>query len=144
MSSEFELQMPNAFESIDSKKQVLCEGPVETVQASRAELLEKLHSRLKTCSGKKTSRHSNERFPVNGGTMPEKIFEKLINDFTDGILKRNPGEDRAKVEQTIREIIRKINETFKKTDLKKLMSNPKKLSTLISEMAKDINPSFLL
>lgn len=114
----------------------------ENVPLTRSELLKKLHSRLKTCTGKKSNRDSQERLPVYGGTMPENIFEKLVSEFTEGILRRKPAEDRASIEKTIREVIRKINKTFKRTDLKKLMKNPNKLATLINEMATELNPSF--
>jgi len=101
--------------------------------------LKKLQSRLKTCTGKKSTRDLQERLPVYGGTMPENIFEKLVSEFTEGILRRKPAEDRASIEKIIREVIRKINRTFKKTDLKKLMKNPNKLPSLITEMENKLN-----
>ena len=158
MTSGFELQMPSAFSQINLNKPIETDResklsePVnsqtpqlctpENVPLTRSELLKKLHSRLKTCSGKKSNRDSQERLPVYGGTMPENIFEKLVSEFTDGILRRKPAEDRASIEKTIREVIRKINKTFKRTDLKKLMKNPNKLASLITEMATELNPSF--
>lgn len=150
MTSGFELQMPSAFNQIDFNKPVEIDGEskvsepfnLQTPQLTRSELLKKFHSRLKTCTGKKGTRDSQDRLPVNGGTMPENIFEKLVSEFTEGILRRKPAEDRLSIEKTIREVIRKINKTFKRTDLKKLMKNPNKLATLINEMATELNPSF--